>query len=175
MPTITLNSGKITAFRGDCLVCGSETDLTSTANKNVKEILELGGKDLEAELLAIGYCALGNAVITKGHDLKTKHIIFVPIKDSYDPQNLMDSKLLHQAIRSILSLASLYKVKSLAMPMLNPGIKKRPIWDKIIGKFTGNDQPKPLSDDEVLSIIMSVAKDFEKSSIKEISIYKFVR
>lgn len=87
----------------------------------------------------------------------------------------MDSKLLHQAIRSALTLANIYKIKSLALPMLNPGIKRRSVWGKIVAKFTGNDQPKPLTDDEVLSIIMSVAKDFEKSSIKEISIFKFVR
>lgn len=175
MPTITLSSGKLTDFRGDCIVSSAETDLTSNSNKNVKELLGIGGKGLEAELLAVGFSSLGNAVITKAHDLKVRHIIFIPIKDSYDPQNQMDSKLLHQAIRSALTLADIYIVKTLAMPMLNPGIKKRPIWDKIIGKFTGDDQPKPLTDDEVLSIIMSVAKDFEKSSIKEISIYKFVR
>lgn len=175
MPTINLSSGKLTDFKGDGLIIGSETDLTSTSNKTVKELLELGGKSLEAELLAVGYSSLGNAVITKGHELKVKNIIFIPIKDSYDPQNLMDSKLLHQAIRAAFTLADIYKIKTLAIPMLNPGIKKRPIWDKIVSKFTGDNQPQPLTDDEVLSIIMSVAKDFEKSSIKEISVYKFVR
>lgn len=175
IPTITLCSGKITDFKGDTLICGSETDLTNRSGNTVKDIFEQAGKELETELLAIGYCALGNAIITRGYNLKVKHIIFVPTKDSYNPENLMDSKLLHQAIRSGLTLAGIYRIKSLAMPMLNSGIKKRPVWDKIIGKFIGNDQPKPLTDDEVLSIVMSVAKDFENSSIKEISIYKFVR
>lgn len=73
MPTITLNSGKITAFKGDALICGSETDLTATTNKNVKELLEKAGKGLEAELLAIGFCSLGNSIIVQGHDLKVKH------------------------------------------------------------------------------------------------------
>lgn len=175
MPTITLASGKLTDFKGDCIVCGTVTDLTATTNKNIKELLEMAGKDLETELLALGYCALGNALITKGHGLKVKHIIFVPIRDNFDPNNLMDSSILHQSIRSALTLASIYKIRTLAMTMLNPGIKKRPIWDKVVSKFTGDNQQQPLTDDEVLSIIMSVAKDFEKSSLKEISVYKFVR
>ncbi|MDO8573291.1 MAG: macro domain-containing protein [Candidatus Daviesbacteria bacterium] len=175
MPTITLATGQLTDFKGDSLICGSVTDLTATTNKNAKELLEKAGKGLEAELLAIGYCALGNAVITKGHDIKVKHIIFVPIKDSFDPTYLMNFTLLHQAIRSALTLADIYKVKTLAIPMLNPGFKKCSIVDKIMAKFTDNNRLKPISDDEVLSIIMSVAKDFEKSSISEITVYKFVR
>ena len=87
----------------------------------------------------------------------------------------MDFTLLHQAVRNALTLADIYEIKTLAMPMLNPGFKKRSIIDKIIAKFTDNNHPKPISDDEVLSIIMSVAKDFEKSTIKEISVYKFTR
>src|SRR3989344_4025058 len=133
---IQLATGKLTDFRGDAIICGSVTDLTATTNKNVKELLEMAGKGLEAELLAIGYCALGNSIITRGHDLKIKHIIFVPIKDSFDPDNLMNFTLLHQAIRSALTLANIYKIKTLAMPMLNPGFKKRSLVDKIMAKFT---------------------------------------
>ena len=94
-------------------------------------------------------------------------MIWVPVKDQ--DGRPIDQITLHAALRNAFTLADLYKVETIAVPMLNPKIINRPSIFNFL-----NDRPSPetMSDGRVLDIITAVAKDFAKSSLQEISIYR---
>lgn len=177
MPTITIATGEITSFGGDAIVVPCDSDLTYKKSGTVQKILDQGGSDLIRELTAIGYCELGNTVIVKGHDLKVKNIIFMPVSDRNNEDIKTNYLALHQSLRNAFTLAEIYKAKSVAIGAIGMVKKRKHFWD-IIKKLPVNllgesVEPQILSSDEVEDIVISVSKDFEKSSIKEVHIYKY--
>ncbi len=125
-PKVTLLKGSVTSYKGDAIIAPCDVELTNRkANKTTHWILENGNKDLIKELMSIGYCEVGNAVITKGHNLSTKHLIFMPYQDLSSDDYRANFVLLHQAFRSVFNLASLYEVKTLGMPMPRFKVSKR--------------------------------------------------
>ncbi|MFH1895935.1 MAG: macro domain-containing protein [bacterium] len=88
---------------------------TSGQISSLWKFLQRGGKELQTELAAIGYCEIGNAVITKGYNLKATHIIFMPYKNSLDEKDKTNFVLLHKGFNSALDLAKLYGAKNIAV------------------------------------------------------------
>jgi len=79
MPKITLRDGEIANFQGDAIICPSDVNLTDKrSNEWICSILSKAGPDLIKELSAIGYCEIGNAVITKAYDLKVRTLRRTP-------------------------------------------------------------------------------------------------
>ena len=169
---VSQNSGKIVDFAGDGIVVPCDTDLTyRKSNDVVRDVTANAGDKLSEELAAIGYCVIGNVVITQGYNLKAKHLIFLPYTAREDKSRRMNYVLLHQATRSILSLASLYGLRTLAIPILNNLLsKRRNLIKGVVSKVIDTDEDgNQISEAE--SIIEGIAKGFESESLKEVIIY----
>ena len=169
MPKLTLCTGNITNFTGDALICPCDCALTNHYTSIAKLVLHKGGNDLVQGVTAIGFGEIGNALIVKGYKLGVKYVIFLPVKDQ---EMVIDQVTLHQALRNALTLAGLHKVRTLAVPMLNPKItSKVSIFNSLLG-LNNRSNLEILTDDKVLDTITAVSRDFERSSLKEISIYR---
>lgn len=171
---ISIKTADISDFEGDVIIIPCDSDLTYRRTGIVPKILEKGGNDLLRELTATGFCEIGNAVIVQGYELKTKHIIFMPITDRSNEEYRLNYVGLHQSLRAAFDLAELYKSKSVAVAGIHVPIKRSNLFTSLYNKyFGGNDEVKALSDGEAEDIIISSSKNFENSTIKELVIYKY--
>jgi O-acetyl-ADP-ribose deacetylase (regulator of RNase III) len=112
------------------LVKGDITDLqvdaiVNAANSSLKlgggvagAIKQKGGKKIQEECNKIGYCPVGNAVITSGGNLKAKFVIHA-VGPIYGEANA-DEKLKNATLNS-LKLADSNKLKSIAFPAISTG------------------------------------------------------
>jgi O-acetyl-ADP-ribose deacetylase (regulator of RNase III) len=80
-----------------------------------------GAKELQAECDSIGGCETGNAVITKGYKLNTKHIIHT-VGPVWNGGNNDEEKLLRSCYIESLNLAKKFKLESIAFPLISSGI-----------------------------------------------------
>ena len=80
-----------------------------------------GAEELQQECNKIGYCGIGEAVITKGYKLKAKYIIHTvgPIYGQ-DPKN--EENQLYSCYKSSLELAKKKRLNSIAFPVISSGI-----------------------------------------------------
>jgi len=124
------------------------------------------------ELSAIGFCEIGNAVITKAYGLDVKHFIFVPYIDNESPDNRINYVLFHHALRSAFTLANLYDIKRLAIPTLRAKVPKKEFMDKIIAGVFETKKQDLLNEKELTDITVAIAKEFESQSLEEIFIYR---
>ncbi len=113
------------------IVKGDITDLevdaiVNAANSRLKHgggvayaIVKKGGKIIQEESDKIGYCKVGNAVITTAGKLKAKYVIHA-VGPRYGEGN--EDKKLADATLNALKLADRYKLKSIAFPAISTGI-----------------------------------------------------
>lgn len=80
-----------------------------------------GEAELQRECNKIGYCGIGEAVITKGYNLKAKYVIHTvgPIYGQ-DPKN--EENQLYSCYKSSLELAKKERLNSIAFPVISSGI-----------------------------------------------------
>ncbi|MDP2860672.1 MAG: hypothetical protein Q8N98_03060 [bacterium] len=207
MPKITFKNGEITSFQGDAIICPSDVNLTNKrSNEWICSILSKAGPDLAKELSAIGYCEIGNAVITKAYDLKVrtlranppaggpellyqrsetpypsrlggtgtgvKHLIFFPISAQDDEEHKLNLILFHQAFRSAFNLATLYGIKTLAMPLPSLKRRKEGFFNELAKSLFGNENKKGLTGEEIMNIITAVSGEYKNTSLETIMIYR---
>lgn len=192
MPQILLETDSIGNFKGDGIFCYCDVDLSKNKNNQLLQILKYPNQegykntikskilnsnknsksDLLKELSAIGEIQIGNAVITKAYELNAKYFIFIPYMDSEDINNHITSVSLHQALRSAFSLASLYNLSRVAVPILKIKIPKKDTFEKLLSLLWETKSPKTMTEDEILNIIIAISKEFSNSSLKEVVIYK---
>lgn len=171
---IQIATGDITEFSGDVIIVPCDSELTNKKMGIVPKILEKGGNDLVRELTAIGYIAVGYAVIVQGYELKARHLIFMPVADHNNEQARINYVGLHQSLKAAFTLADLYKAKSVAIAGIHIPSKRKNFFISIWNKYFGdNGVTKTLSDSEVEDIIISTSKNFKDSSIKDLIIYKY--
>lgn len=117
-----------------------------------KHIFDKAGKEkLTAECKTIGSCSVGSTVVTKGYDLKAKHIVHTVVPDLNDSESI---KSLENIYESILTQAVENKWCSIAFPLLGAGAKK--LDDEIAWKialsvcirFLDNHKKKSLSSND---------------------------
>jgi O-acetyl-ADP-ribose deacetylase (regulator of RNase III) len=193
MAKIILESSNILSFRGDSLICFCDSDLTfkknnpvlqffsakTRANSSQKMVLNRSYEQnkeeenlLLKELSAIGFCEIGNAVITKAYGLDVKHFIFVPYIDHNDSDKRMSYVLFHHALRSAFTLANLYGIERLAIPTLRAKVPKKEFMDKIIAGVFETKKQNLLNEKELTDIMIAIVKEFENQSMQEIVIYR---
>lgn len=80
-----------------------------------------GREKLQKECNKIGYCKTGNAVITKGYDLKAKYIIHT-VGPLYGANPKNEEKELYSCYKNSLELAKKKKLSSIAFPLISSGI-----------------------------------------------------
>jgi O-acetyl-ADP-ribose deacetylase (regulator of RNase III) len=99
-----------------------------------------GEEELEKECDAIGSCAVGHAVITKGYRLPSRYIIH-SVGPIWQGGQQGEAELLTMAYRHSLELALQYQLESIAFPLISSGIYGYP-------------------KEEALQIAISVVSDF---------------
>lgn len=168
---VTKSSGNLLGFKGDGIVIPSDVELTHRkANAFVKDAIAKAGPGLSEELANIGFCEIGHVVMTQGYNLPAKKLIFMSYVDRDDNLRRMDYLQLHQAIRSALSLASLYGLQTLAIPVRNLLPKRINLISRVVSKvFNTNDGDQT---SEAENIIESIAGSFESESLREIYLFQ---
>lgn len=193
MPKIILGSGDITRFKGDAVIIPCDADLNYRKSNRILQHLAYGTdtvfrykklsreeaekrKNCEThlvkELSAIGRISLGNAVITQSYGFGVKNFIFFPYEDYENPDEILDSITLHQATRAAFTLAALYNVETLAIPLIKKRFRKRDILNDFIGSLFTKKSPHVLSDEDIMNIFVVVSKEYENTSLKEITLYR---
>ena len=80
-----------------------------------------GAEKMQEACDKIGFCGLGEAVITKGFNLKAKYVIHT-VGPIYKAGNAVQEKQLYSAYESSLRLAKSKRIKSIAFPLISSGI-----------------------------------------------------
>ena len=109
----------ITDRNVDAIVCTANTGLKLVGLIGDK-ILQKAGKTILTELKQIGHCDVGNAVITRGYNLKAKNVIHV-VGPVYIDGKHGEAKLLKQAYLSALNLAMEYSLDTIEFPLISSG------------------------------------------------------
>jgi len=121
---VRINKSEIELVKGD--ITDLQVDaIVNAANSSLKlgggvagAIRRKGGKIIQEECDRIGYCPVGNAVITSGGNLKAKFVIHA-VGPVYGEVNA-DEKLKNATVNS-LKLADMHKLESIAFPAISTG------------------------------------------------------
>lgn len=121
--SIELVQGDITELATDAIVNAANSQLILGAGV-AGAIRRKGGPSIQEECLAIGYCEVGDAVITGGGDLKARHVIH-----AVGPRMGEGSEAgkLANAVRASLALAEQHGLQSIALPAISTGVFGYPL------------------------------------------------
>lgn len=122
---LSLISGDITEQNTEAIVNAANSELAAGAGVD-GAIRAKGGPRIDRECRLIGGCAVGDAVITSGGNLKARHVIHAvgPIWRGGDED---EPELLASAYRRSLEVAAQHHLKSVAFPAISTGIFGYPI------------------------------------------------
>lgn len=111
----------ITRLETDAIVNAANSKLLSGGGVCGAIFSAAGVDELQKECDKIGFCGIGEAVITKGYKLKAKHVIHTvgPIYGQ-DPAN--EESQLYSCYKSSLELAKKKRLNSIAFPVISSGI-----------------------------------------------------
>lgn len=111
----------ITRLETDVIVNAANSKLLAGGGVCGAIFSAAGAEELQKACNEIGYCGIGDAVITKGFGLKAKYIIHTvgPIYGQ-DPKN--EESQLYSCYQNSLALAKENNLKSIAFPIISSGI-----------------------------------------------------
>jgi O-acetyl-ADP-ribose deacetylase (regulator of RNase III) len=122
---LALVIGDITDQDTDAVVAAANPELERGSGTN-GAIHARGGPRIYEECRVIGGCAVGDAVITSGGNLKARHVIHAvgPIwRDGHEEE----PKLLADAYRRSLEVAMQHRLKSISFPSISTGVYSFPL------------------------------------------------
>ncbi len=90
-------------------------------------IFSCAGFELDRECNEIGRCDVGEAVITKGYNLKAKYVIHTVAPQWYDFRLENKEKLLQNCYENSLKIAIQNGIKTIAFPCIGTGIYQCPL------------------------------------------------
>ncbi len=121
--TVELVQGDITELDTDAIVNAANSQLILGAGV-AGAIRRKGGPSIQEECLKIGYCEVGDAVITGAGDLKARYVIH-----AVGPRMGEGSEAgkLANAVRASLNLAERHGLRSIALPAISTGVFGYPL------------------------------------------------
>ncbi len=131
---VKINNGILSLVEGDITKQDTEA-IVNAANKSLRggggvdgAIHRAGGPKILKECIQIGGCETGEAVITSGGNLKAKYVIHT-VGPVYRDGFHNEPRLLENAYKNSLKLASSKKIKSVAFPSISTGAYGYPMDD----------------------------------------------
>ena len=111
----------ITRLETDAIVNAANSKLLAGGGVCGAIFSAAGADELQMECNKIGYCRIGDAVITKGCNLKAKHIIHT-VGPIYGLDPLNEENQLYNCYKNSLELAKKKRLNSISFPVISSGI-----------------------------------------------------
>ncbi len=176
MVKITINKSILELAEGD--ITNQETDaIVNAANTSLLggsgvdgAIHRAGGPKILDECKKLGGCPTGEARITTGGSLKVRYVIHT-VGPIYHGGKRKEAELLANAYKNSLSLASRYKLKSVAFPSISTGAYGYPVSEAAtIALKTVINYVKAHSDIELVRFVLFDQKSYQayEKSLQEI-------
>ena len=167
MVKVTINKSVLELIEGD--ITEQETDaIVNAANSSLLggggvdgAIHRAGGPKILEECRKLGGCPTGEARITAGGNLKAKYVIHT-VGPIYSGGKQREAELLANAYKNSLSLASQYKLKSVAFPSISTGAYGYPLNEAaIIALKTVMNYLKTHTDIEQVRFVLFGQKSYQ--------------
>ncbi len=121
---INIIKGDITELTVDAIVNAANEDLLGGDGVCGAIFCKAGWNAMQAECDKIGHCDTGNAVITKGYNLKAKYVIHAVGPIYFGDES---KELLAGAYYNSLRVANDNNIRSIAFPSISTGIYGYPL------------------------------------------------
>lgn len=166
---LELVEGDITNQETDAIVNAANTSLLGGSGVD-GAIHRAGGPKILEECKKLGGCPTGEARITPGGNLKVRYVIHT-VGPIYHEGKRKEAELLANAYKNSLSLASQYKLKSVAFPSISTGAYGYPVSEAAtIALKTVINYVKTHSDIELVRFVLFDQKSYQEyeKSLQEI-------
>jgi O-acetyl-ADP-ribose deacetylase (regulator of RNase III) len=164
---IKINKGTLSIVEGD--ITKQDTDaIVNAANKSLRggggvdgAIHRAGGPKILEECKKIGGCETGEAVITTGGNLKARYVIHA-VGPIYKDGKHDEPRLLENAYKNSLKLASSKGIKSIAFPSISTGAYGYPMEEAAeIALKTAINYLKKHTDIKLIRFVLFGQKAYE--------------